>query len=251
MKSTFARHGIPDIVVGDNGPQYASGERPNGAAVLEERLGLFPQQLSHMKVVRMEPSESPASRDRDLSWSWLWVVLILGIIFLIILCLWCWCKNRVRSILSGRFNRSYRTLPCQVECYGQGQIHTDIVKKLNITEEPGAPLVLFVYKATRETEDLRNALQWIEGNRKRSRDEICAVILLEKSLDKQKKPVEVAHQGMFDANTVVVRILWQQRRNSPDNILDGPSNKAAMEKVKQSIRCKSEERFQSNTYSIY
>ncbi|XP_072918318.1 uncharacterized protein [Hemitrygon akajei] len=58
------------------------------------------------------------------------------------------------------------------------------------------------------------------------------VILSEKSLDNLYKPVEVAHQGMFDANTVIVRILC----NSPDEIQEVPSNVEAMNKVKQSIR---------------
>ncbi|XP_062895073.1 uncharacterized protein LOC134341188 isoform X2 [Mobula hypostoma] len=185
----------------------------------------------------MEPSESPVSLD----WSWFWIVPLLGAILLIALCIWCCCKSsfRLQDIPGVRSVLSYGTLPrtllCQVKCYGQGKVHHEIVKKLNMIEGPGAPLVLFVYKVSRETEDLRNALQWIEGNEERNRGDIRAVILLEKSLDKQKKPVEVAHEGMFGTNAVVVRILWQQQWNSPDKILDGLSNEEAMEKVKQSI----------------
>ncbi|XP_072106826.1 uncharacterized protein [Mobula birostris] len=94
-----------------------------------------------------------------------------------------------------------------VECYGQGEIHHEIVKKLNITEEPGAPLILFVYKVSRETEDLRHALQWIE----------------------------VAHQGVFGTNSVVVRIFWEQQWNSSGKILKDSSNKTAMAKVREKI----------------
>ncbi|XP_072910327.1 uncharacterized protein [Hemitrygon akajei] len=204
-------------------------------------------------VVWMEPNESPASSHED---SWFWVLLILGVIVVISLCLWCCCKKdvRLRDIpghLYDRFFKSYGTLPrtlyCQVECYGQGKIHHEIVKRLNIIEGRGFPLLLFVYKVTRETEDLRSALRWIEGKGEK-REDIYAVILLEKCLDKQKKPVEVAHQGMFDANTVAVRILWQQLQNSPDKVLDCPSNREAMDKVRQSITdFQKEERFQSST----
>ncbi|XP_062895084.1 uncharacterized protein LOC134341194 [Mobula hypostoma] len=66
-------------------------------------------------------------------------------------------------------------------------------------------------------------------------EDIGVVILLEKCLDKVYKPVEVAHQGMFDANTVVVRILWEQRWNSSVKIQKSPSNKEAMDKVKRSV----------------
>ncbi|XP_072910379.1 uncharacterized protein [Hemitrygon akajei] len=132
-----------------------------------------------------------------------------------------------------------------VECYGQGQIHHNIMKKLNIIEKPGAPLVLFVYKVSRETEDLRNALQWIKGSQRR-RDDICTVILLEKSSDKQKVSVEVAHQGTFSDNTVVVRILWEQQWNSSAKIHHSPNNRVAMAKVKKRImECKVEKTFQS------
>ncbi|XP_062895074.1 uncharacterized protein LOC134341188 isoform X3 [Mobula hypostoma] len=112
----------------------------------------------------MEPSESPVSLD----WSWFWIVPLLGAILLIALCIWCCCKSsfRLQDIPGVRSVLSYGTLPrtllCQVKCYGQGKVHHEIVKKLNMIEGPGAPLVLFVYKVSRETEDLRNALQWIE-----------------------------------------------------------------------------------------
>ncbi|XP_062895046.1 uncharacterized protein LOC134341175 isoform X1 [Mobula hypostoma] len=128
-----------------------------------------------------------------------------------------------------------QTVHCQVECYGQGEIHHEIVKKLNITEEPGAPLILFVYKVSRETEDLRNALQWIEGNTGREKEDICAVILLEKCLGKQNLSMAVAHQGVFGTNSVVVRIFWEQQRNSSGKILKDSSNKTAMAKVREKI----------------
>ncbi|XP_059825374.1 uncharacterized protein LOC132393930 isoform X1 [Hypanus sabinus] len=201
----------------------------------------------------MERNESPASSDGV---SWFWVLLILGVIVVIVLCLWCCCEKgvRLRDIpghLYDRFFKSYGTVPrtlyCQVQSYGQGNVHHEIVKRLNIIEGRGFPLVLFVYKVTRETEDLRNALQWIEGKGEK-REDIYAAILLEKCLDKQKKPVEVAHQGMFDANTVAVRILYQQQRNAPDKILDCPSNREAMEKVRWSITdFQKEERFQTGS----
>ncbi|XP_055486215.1 uncharacterized protein LOC129693413 isoform X3 [Leucoraja erinacea] len=107
-----------------------------------------------------------------------------------------------------------KTVHCQVECYGEGNVHTDIVRLLNISvcENPGIPLVLFIYKVSRETVDLRNALQWIEDNRGRKKEDICAVILLEKFSDTDKKPVEVAHLGMFNEKTAVVRILWEHRQ---------------------------------------
>ncbi|XP_059825010.1 uncharacterized protein LOC132393582 [Hypanus sabinus] len=154
----------------------------------------------------------------------------------------CW-RFRVRQKLRQlrvRLNECYRyfyprTLYCQVECYGQGKIHHDIMRQLNITEGQEAPLVLFVYKVSRETEDLRNALQWIEGSRGRKSEGICAVILLEKSWNKQNKLVEVAHQGIFDANCLVVRILWEHPWYSPARAWNNPSNREAMDKVKQRI----------------
>ncbi|GCC18312.1 hypothetical protein chiPu_0022078, partial [Chiloscyllium punctatum] len=54
-------------------------------------------------------------------------------------------------------------LPCQVECYGRGTVHKDICSNLNIKHaaEANIPCILFVYKVSREIEDLRNALRWI------------------------------------------------------------------------------------------
>ncbi|XP_055486216.1 uncharacterized protein LOC129693413 isoform X4 [Leucoraja erinacea] len=49
-------------------------------------------------------------------------------------------------------------------------------------------------------------------NRGRKKEDICAVILLEKFSDTDKKPVEVAHLGMFNEKTAVVRILWEHRQ---------------------------------------
>ncbi|XP_062895078.1 uncharacterized protein LOC134341190 isoform X2 [Mobula hypostoma] len=128
---------------------------------------------------------------------------------------------------------------CNVQCYGRGDIHEEIVKKLEITqcERPDFPCILFVYKVSRETEDLRNALQWVTEKQGVRREDIGAVVLLEKSLDKRSKSVDVAHQGMFDDKTVVVRILWKQRQNSTGKIPKSPiSNLQAMDKIKQSIK---------------
>ncbi|XP_059825313.1 uncharacterized protein LOC132393901 isoform X2 [Hypanus sabinus] len=126
---------------------------------------------------------------------------------------------------------------CNVQCYGQGDVHDKIVKKLKITRcaDPGVPCVLFVYNVSREAEDLQNALQWVKGKQGVSREDVCAVILLEKSLAKESKPEDVAHQGMFDDKTVVVRILWK-RKNSASKIRKGPrSNSNAMRKIRASI----------------
>ncbi|XP_062895048.1 uncharacterized protein LOC134341175 isoform X2 [Mobula hypostoma] len=145
-------------------------------------------------------------------------------------------EKRERNLGNSLRRRSWRTVRWWVvECYGQGEIHHEIVKKLNITEEPGAPLILFVYKVSRETEDLRNALQWIEGNTGREKEDICAVILLEKCLGKQNLSMAVAHQGVFGTNSVVVRIFWEQQRNSSGKILKDSSNKTAMAKVREKI----------------
>lgn len=133
-----------------------------------------------------------------------------------------------------------KTFDCQVECYGQGKVHTNIMKLLKIShcENPGIPIVLFIYKVSRETVDLRNALQWIEDIQGRKKEDICAVILLEKSSDTDKKLVEVAHLGMFDEKTAVVRILWKHRRfplsRSHEKIQKGSSR--AMDRIKQSIQ---------------
>ncbi|XP_072910190.1 uncharacterized protein [Hemitrygon akajei] len=127
---------------------------------------------------------------------------------------------------------------CQVQCYGRGDVHEMIVKELHISpcEGPGVPCLLFVYEVSCQDEDLRNALQWVTEKQGVKREDISVVILLEKCWDKVYKPEEVAHQGMFDANTVVVRILWKQQWwNSPVKIRKSLSNKEAMDKVKRSI----------------
>ncbi|XP_072123006.1 uncharacterized protein [Mobula birostris] len=147
-------------------------------------------------------------------------------------------KAEVALFGSGRRRRKMKRR-CNVLCYGQGDVHKKIVKKLKITqyEEPDIPYVLFVYSVSRETEDLRNALQWVTEKQGERREDICAVVLLEKSLDKQSKPEYVAHQGMFDDKTVVVRILWKQEKNSASKIRKGPkSNSEAMKKIKESIK---------------
>ncbi|XP_072910385.1 uncharacterized protein [Hemitrygon akajei] len=104
--------------------------------------------------------------------SWRYAFLVLAIILLISLLLRFLCQirviSRLRSLLTDRFTRLIgafrRSLPCQVECYGKGNVHLYIERKLNLSilQKQDAPLVLFVYKVTRELEDLRNALQWIE-----------------------------------------------------------------------------------------
>ncbi|XP_072918306.1 uncharacterized protein [Hemitrygon akajei] len=126
---------------------------------------------------------------------------------------------------------------CQVQCYGRGDVHEKIVKELHISpcEGPGVPCLLFVYEASCQDEDLRNALQWVTGKQEVKREDISVVILLEKCLDEVSKPEKVAHQEMFDANTVVVRILWKSRWNSPVKVQESRSNKEAMDKVKRSI----------------
>ncbi|XP_072910423.1 uncharacterized protein [Hemitrygon akajei] len=205
----------------------------------------------------MEPPQLSGNRDwtPNLFWSWFngiyrnrpWRFLLLPGVC----ALGCYFCRRFRVSLLDIFRQNLRqlhvllnycyryfyprTLYCQVECYGQGKIHHVIMRQLNITEGQEVPLVLFVYKVSREIEDLRNALQWIEGSRGRKREGICAVILLEKSWNNQNKPVEVAHQGIFDANCLVVRILWEQPWNSPARAQNNPSNREAMDKVKQRI----------------
>ncbi|XP_059829862.1 uncharacterized protein LOC132396337 [Hypanus sabinus] len=125
-------------------------------------------------------------------------------------------------------DRSSEKLQCNVQCYGRGDVHEKSVKELNISsgEGPEIPCVLFVFKVSREIEDLRNSLQWVTEKQGLKRRNICAVILVDKCLHKWKMPVEVNHQGIFDTDTVVVRILW----DSPEQIHE------AMDKVKQSIR---------------
>ncbi|XP_041032818.1 uncharacterized protein LOC121271116 isoform X2 [Carcharodon carcharias] len=94
----------------------------------------------------------------------------------------------------------------KVECYGQGKIHEDILKQMDITicgEDPGIPCILFVYKISRDIEDLRNALRWVEMIRGIQREDICTMILLEKDSNKQEKPIEVDHQGE----------AWQEEAN--------------------------------------
>ncbi|XP_032870061.1 uncharacterized protein LOC116967540 isoform X2 [Amblyraja radiata] len=165
------------------------------------------------------------------------LLITVGIVlFLLFLFLLCWWNRAVfLSVLSG-YGPLRQSLRCQVECYGRGNVHTDIVRLLNISvcENPGLPLVLFIYKVSRETVDLRNALLWIEEYRGRKREDICAVILLEKSSDTDK-PVEVDHLGTFDEKTAVVRIRLIPFYGSREKLQKGPRTNRAMDIIKQSI----------------
>ncbi|XP_078092337.1 uncharacterized protein LOC144508359 [Mustelus asterias] len=122
----------------------------------------------------------------------------------------------------------------KVECYGEGNVHKDLL----MGGHSRNPCVLVVYKVSRETEDLRNALKWVQTNQGVQREDICTVILLEKVSNTHARPVEVDHQGVFDDRTMVVRILWENHPFSLrccDRVQKGPRYKKAMEKVIQSI----------------
>ncbi|XP_059825098.1 uncharacterized protein LOC132393697 isoform X2 [Hypanus sabinus] len=138
---------------------------------------------------------------------------------------------------------SSERLRCNVQCYGRGDVHEKIVNELHIfpCEEP-VPCVLFVYKVSREIQDFQNALQWVTESQSVKSEDICAVVLLELSLDKWNKPVEVAHQGVFDDNTVVVRI---------NGIQEGPKNREAKERIKQSIMdCQKKQRVKKDNWIV-
>ncbi|XP_078092147.1 uncharacterized protein LOC144508204 [Mustelus asterias] len=105
----------------------------------------------------------------------------------------------------------------QVECYGQGKIHEDIVKELNISKHegrPGTPCILFVYKVSQENEDLRNALQWVTDKGAIRKEDIRFVFLLVKIPEKSKKmEVELRTEPeLFHKETKVVRIHWNETR---------------------------------------
>ncbi|XP_062912719.1 uncharacterized protein LOC134350867 isoform X5 [Mobula hypostoma] len=100
---------------------------------------------------------------------------------------------------------------CNVQCYGRGAVHEEIVKQLNINEceWPRIPCVLFVYNVYHEIEDFRNALQWVTGGRRARKEDICAVILLQKSLDVGEGKIRT-YPGLFHEATAVHRVLWRE-----------------------------------------
>ncbi|XP_072122169.1 uncharacterized protein [Mobula birostris] len=106
---------------------------------------------------------------------------------------------------------SSEKLQCNVQCYGRGAIHKEIVKELNINEceGPRIPCVLFVYNVSREIEGFRNALQWITGGRRARKEDICAVILLQKSLDVGEGKIRTDAR-LFHEGTAVHRVLWRE-----------------------------------------
>ncbi|XP_067831264.1 uncharacterized protein [Heptranchias perlo] len=105
-------------------------------------------------------------------------------------------------------------LRCQVECYGQGKIHEDILKKLETSScegGPGIPCILFVYKVSHEIEDLRNALQWITKNETTQKEDICAVFLLEKISERSEVgEVMITLPDLYHVETKAVRVLWKE-----------------------------------------
>ncbi|XP_059825235.1 uncharacterized protein LOC132393843 isoform X3 [Hypanus sabinus] len=120
--------------------------------------------------------------------------------------------SRISSSYSPEMDdSSLEKLNCNVQCYGQGDVHAEIVKELNINqcEEPRIPCVLFVYKVSRETEDFRNALQWVTGGGRVRKEDICAVILLQKSRDVGEGQIRT-YPGIFHEGTAVHRVPWRE-----------------------------------------
>ncbi|XP_059825553.1 uncharacterized protein LOC132393965 isoform X12 [Hypanus sabinus] len=117
------------------------------------------------------------------------------------------CSQRKSSWNSER-------LQCNVQCYGRGDVHAEIVKELNINqcEEPRIPCVLFVYNVSREIEDFRNALQWVTGDGRVWKEDICAVILLQNSRDVGEEQIST-YPGLFHGETAVHRVLWSETSN--------------------------------------
>uniref|UniRef100_UPI00398E8D93 uncharacterized protein n=1 Tax=Pristiophorus japonicus TaxID=55135 RepID=UPI00398E8D93 len=184
-----------------------------------------------------------------------WCEWPIGRLFAVWCWIWSWISNRwnlkqrgYQRLHPSRGDNSKTGLSYTVESYGQGEAHEDFVNRMGnprSVEDPGIPCVLFVYKVSRETEDLRNALQWIERDRAIKREDICAVVLLEKASNQHDKPVEVTHGGVFDEQTAVVRILWKetsQRQWFPPSlkycgkVQEGPRYREAMDKVTESIK---------------
>ncbi|XP_072106719.1 uncharacterized protein [Mobula birostris] len=107
--------------------------------------------------------------------------------------------------------KSSEKLQCNVQCYGRGSVHEEIVKKLNINqcERPRIPCVLFVYNVSHEIEDFRNALQWVTGGGRARKEDTCAVILLQKSQDVGEEKLRTC-PGLFHEGTAVHRVLWRE-----------------------------------------
>ncbi|XP_041032820.1 uncharacterized protein LOC121271118 isoform X2 [Carcharodon carcharias] len=105
-------------------------------------------------------------------------------------------------------------ISAKVKCYGEGSIHEAILKKLNISGHdggPGVPCILFVYKVSRENEDLRNALRCITENGTTQKEDIFVVFLLTK-ISKNCKDVgeeKITGLDLFHEDTKVFRILWK------------------------------------------
>ncbi|XP_078092338.1 uncharacterized protein LOC144508360 [Mustelus asterias] len=122
--------------------------------------------------------------------------------------------HRLRSSLLPRVNY-------KVKCYGRGKVHEAILKKLNISERedgPGIPCILFVYKVSRDNEDLRNALQWATEHGSTRKEDIFVVFLLVKTSEKSKDVGEEKITGLdFFHQDTKVRVLWKETSGSqPD-----------------------------------
>ncbi|XP_072409638.1 uncharacterized protein [Chiloscyllium punctatum] len=152
-----------------------------------------------------------------------WIAIVVVLIILMYRC------SKRRKKLRLRF---------RVECYGKGDIHKDILMNSSVyDDDPRIPYVFYVYKVSREIEDLRNALQYAEKKQTLKKKDICAVILLENASNARNRQIDVNHQGIFDYKTVVVRILWKEKWFLfPRKIQKGPGYQKAMRKVIQSIR---------------
>ncbi|XP_072122153.1 uncharacterized protein [Mobula birostris] len=98
-----------------------------------------------------------------------------------------------------------------VQCYGRGDVHEKIVKELKICqcEGPGVPCVLFVYKVSHENQDLRDALQWVTRGETVRKEDICSVILLQKSGDFRVNKM-MTDPGLFHEGTNVFQIFWTE-----------------------------------------
>ncbi|XP_072106722.1 uncharacterized protein [Mobula birostris] len=98
---------------------------------------------------------------------------------------------------------------CNVQCYGRGEIHKKIVKELDIShcEEPEVPCVLFVYKVSHEILDIKNAFHWVTGGGLVQKEDICAVILLQKSTAVREEKI-TKNSGLFHEGTKVFRVFW-------------------------------------------
>ncbi|XP_072910299.1 uncharacterized protein [Hemitrygon akajei] len=124
-------------------------------------------------------------------------------------------EQSASSISSGFSQRksswNLERLQCNVQCYGRGAVHEEIVKELNINqcEGPRIPCVLFVYKVSREIEDFRNALQWVTGDGRARKEDIRAVILLQKSRDVGEGQIRT-YPGLFHEGTAVHRVFWSE-----------------------------------------